>query len=194
MVYKLKPLELDLDFEDRGYDLGDSIDIQVTMTPNGDVDVRGGRLDLVCEQHYSQRGTTFVPERLHKAAMPGGVMTGSKREVRTDRKEKVMHSTVSLQEPGRFRNGTPSTRTARLLVQPTPPPHFEEAMALQGDAQSSWTFKWRLVATINVARGRDPKVQRTVKIRLAQAAAGGRVGAKPRMSTPKRRTGSAAGE
>ena len=124
MVYKLKPLELGLDFEDCGYDLGDSIDIQVTMTPNGDVDVRGGRLDLVCEQHYSQRGTTFVPERLHKAAMPGGVMTGSKREVRTDRKEKVMHSTVSLQEPGRFRNGTPSTRTARLLVQPTPPSAF----------------------------------------------------------------------
>ena len=184
MVFKLKPLELGLDFEDSGYELGDTINVRVMLTPNSDVDVRGGRVDLVCEEHYSQRGSAVVT---------GWTRAGGPRQLGTQSKETLVHST-SLLEAGRLRAGTPSTRTARLLVQPTPPPHFEDAMALQGDAQSSWTFKWRLVATVNVARGRDPKVQRAVKITLPQAAVGGRVGAKPRMSTPKRRTGSAAGE
>ena len=39
MVFKLKPLELSFDFEDRIYELGDRINIQVTLTPNGDVNV-----------------------------------------------------------------------------------------------------------------------------------------------------------
>ena len=47
MVYKLKPLELGLDFEDKDYNLGDTIDVQVTLTTNGDVNVREARVDLV---------------------------------------------------------------------------------------------------------------------------------------------------
>ena len=50
MVYKLKSLELGLDFEDRGYKLGDTINVRVNLTPNGDVDVREARVDLVCEE------------------------------------------------------------------------------------------------------------------------------------------------
>ncbi len=52
MVYKLKSLELGLDFEDRGYKLGDTINVRVNLTPNGDVDVdvREARIDLVCEE------------------------------------------------------------------------------------------------------------------------------------------------
>ena len=98
------------------------------------------------------------------------------RNVATDRKERLVHSTVSFLEAGRLRGGAPTIRAARLLVQPTPPPHFEEAMALQGDAQSSWTFKWRLVASVNVARGRDQKRQRQVRVKLPLAPVEGRVG------------------
>ena len=50
MVYKFKPLELSLDFEDRDYELGDTVDVQVDLVPNGDVHVREARIDLVCEQ------------------------------------------------------------------------------------------------------------------------------------------------
>ena len=193
MVYKLKPLELSLDFADQSYELGDTIDVQVTLTPNGDQEVRGGRVDLVCEERYKQRGTTFVPDTYSQASRAGGGISGSTRSVGTEREERVVHSTVSILEEGRLAGGAPSILAARLLVQPTPPPHFEDAKALQRDAQSSWTFKWTLVATVNVVRGRDPKVQRAVKVKLPQAAVGGRVGAKPRLSTPKRRTGSGPG-
>ena len=190
MLPKLKPLELSFDFEDRDYVLGDTIDVQVTLTPNGDVDVRGGRVDLVCEEQYSQRATTLRGVRGPRDPVDprmGGV--GRKRHLKTERKERVVHSTVSFLEEGRLKGSAPSTSTARLLVQPTPPPHFEDARALQRDAQSSWTFKWRLEASVNVARGRDQKKQRRVKVKLPLTPAG--AGAKPRMSTPKKRTGSA---
>lgn len=54
MVYKFKPLELSLDFEDRDYELGDTVDVQVDLVPNGDVHVREARIDLVCEQRYTR--------------------------------------------------------------------------------------------------------------------------------------------
>ena len=189
MVYKLRPLDVKLDFEDRDYDLGDTIRIQVTLTPNGEVDARGGRVDLVCEERYSQGGTTFVPDTYAQTSRAGSVTSGRTRHVGTDRKERVVHSTVSLLEAGRLTGGAPTVRTARLLVEPTPPAHFEEARALQRDTQSSWTFKWTLVATIDVVRGRNPRTQRAVKITLPQAPVGSQVGAKPRLSTPKAATG-----
>ena len=60
MVYKLKPLELSFDLEDRDYALGDTIDVLVTLTPNGDVDVREARIDLVCEQRYTRNERGIV--------------------------------------------------------------------------------------------------------------------------------------
>ena len=191
MVYKLKPLELSFEFEDRVYELGDTIDVQVTLTPNSNVDVRGGRVDLVCDERYIQTATTFVPDTYAQTSRAGSVTSGQTRDVATERKERVVHSTVSLLETGRLAGGTPSIHTGRLMIQPTPPPHFEEARALQRDAQSAWTFKWTLIAIIDVVRGRNPRAQRAVKVRLPQAEVGSRVGAKPRMSRPKRSTGPA---
>jgi hypothetical protein len=44
--------------------------------------------------------------------------------------------------------------------------HLEDARALQADASSSWTFRWTLVTTLDVVRGRNPKRQRLVKVRV----------------------------
>jgi hypothetical protein len=194
MVYKLNPLEISLDFEDRVYDLGDAINLEVTLTPNGDSNVRVGRVDLVCEERYSQTGTTFVPDTYASSTGAGQGTSGSTRNVGTERKERVVHSTVKFLEPGRLAGGAPSVHTARLQVQPSPPPHFEESIALQKDAQNSWTFEWTLIATIDVVRGRNPSVGRAVRVNLPQGPVGGSVDAKPRMTTPKRRTGPSSGE
>ena len=194
MVYKLNPLDISFDFEDRVYDLGDAIELQVTLTPNGDANVRGGRIDLVCEEHYSQTGTTFVPDTYASSTGAGQGTSGSTKNVGTERKERVVHSTVSFLEPGRLTGGNPSAHRARLQVQPSPPPHFEESIALQVDAQSSWTFEWRLIATVDVVRGRNPSVGQAVRVNLPKAPVEGKVGAKPRMTTAKRRTGPSRGE
>ena len=194
MVYKLKPMDISFDFENRVYDLGDAIELQVTLTPNGDANVRDGRIDLVCEEHYSQTGTTFVPDTYASSTGAGQGTSGSTRNVGTERKERVVHSTVSFLEPGRLTGGAPSVHTVRLQVQPSPPPHFEELIALQDDAQSSWTFEWTLTATVDVVRGRNPSVVRAVRVNLPKAPAGRKDDAKPRMTTPKRRTGPSSDE
>ena len=194
MVYKFKPLELSLDFDDREYDLGHTIDIKVNLAPAGDVGVREARVDLVCEELYSrnERGVV-IP-----VVGGSGLIQGGNTFKTTDyvpasswvnqRAESYVHSSVVFLEDRTLPSGKPSAHSARLQIQPQPPTHLDEARDLQRDAEASWTFKWRLVASVNVVRGRDQKRQRKVSLKLPLAPAGGRVGARPRMSKPKART------
>ena len=193
MVYKLKPLELSFDFEDRKYDLGDRIDVQVNLTPKGDVDVREARVDLVCEECYSRRESGVVIP-----AGGSGLIQGGNSFTSTDyippssgvnqRIESYVHSSAVFLKDRTLRSDGPSAHEVRLQIQPLPPTHLDEAIELQRDADSSWTFKWTLVASVNVARGRDQKRQRKVKVKLPLAPVEGRLSAKPRMSKPKART------
>ena len=197
MVYKLTPLELSLEFEDRDYGLGDMIDIQVRLVPNGDVDVREARVDLVCEERYARHESGIVIGFGGAASIQGGSTSKSTDYVPASssvslRTESYVHSSVVFLKDATLRSGAPSAHSTRLQIQPFSPTHLDEARDLHRDAKSSWTFKWRLVVSVNVVRGRDPKRQRKVKVKLPQARVGGRVGAKPRMSTPKRRTGPSA--
>ena len=43
MISRLRPLEIELSFEDRTYRLGDSIDLEVALSPRRDCLVREGR-------------------------------------------------------------------------------------------------------------------------------------------------------
>ena len=74
MVYKLKPLELTLEFEDRIYELGDTIDIELSLAPNGDVDVREGRVDLVCEEVYTSAETGIKMGMGGSGSIQGGAV------------------------------------------------------------------------------------------------------------------------
>jgi hypothetical protein len=103
--------------------------------------------------------------------------------------ETYIHSSVVFLKKTRLRGGGPSTHRAGLRIEPVPPRHFAEAAELQRDANSSWTFKRRLVASVNIVRGRDPKRQKAVKMNLPMSPASRRAAPRPRVSTPKRPTG-----
>ena len=60
----------------------------------------------------------------------------------------------------------PTPHTATLKINPDLPHHFEDAKALVRNAEESWTFKWRIVVSADVIRGRDQKRQKQVKIKL----------------------------
>ena len=49
VISRLRPLGVNLDFGDQSYMLGGTIDISVELNPRRDVEVREGRVDLVCE-------------------------------------------------------------------------------------------------------------------------------------------------
>ena len=177
MVYKLKPLELSFDFEDRTYELGDTIDILVNLTPNGDVSVREVRVDLVCEEIYSRNQRGIGMGIGGASSIAGGNIFKSTDYVSAStsvdqRRETYVHSTVVFLNNETLRSGESLAHRANLQIQPLSPAHLEEAMDLVRDADSSWTFKWTLVASVNVARGRDPKRQRKVKVKLPPAPGG----------------------
>ena len=70
MVYKLKPLELSFDFEDRVYDLGDTVDLQVTLTPTQ----RRGRERWACR---SRLRPAIRPEGDHVCSLRSVPMASS---------------------------------------------------------------------------------------------------------------------
>lgn len=197
MVYKFKPLELSIDFDNRGYKLGDTIDIEVAITPTGELNVREGRVELLCEEIHARADRGIAMGAGGSATVQGGnPHTGTDyipmSSSVSQRSESYVHSSVVFLKDATLGPGTPSTYGARLQIQPQPPKHFDEAKAAERDANSSWTFKWTLVATIDVVRGRNPKRQRKVDVVLDAAPTGQRLINKPRMTRPKGSTGPSA--
>ena len=162
MLNRILPLELSLEFDERAYTLGETIDVVVEIRPTADIRVRSGRLDLVCEEHYTQRGVSFVPDFY----ATDRVISGQTRHVAQERKEQFVHSTVQFMEETRLSGDATTSRRVSLAVGTELPPHFEESLALERDASSAWTFNWTLLTTVDVARGRDAQVEREVKITL----------------------------
>ncbi len=189
MVYKLRTLDLKLDFAQRTYKLGDTIDVTLDVQLHTDVNVREGRVELVCDQNWAKLATTFIPDTYATATPAGGVISGKTGQITQDRKESFVHSSVRFLDAGSLSPNAASTHTARLRIEPTPPPRLADAMALDRDANSAWTFKWKLVATVDVVRGRNPRRQRAVTITLPELETKPGESARPRRSNPKRATG-----
>lgn len=83
-----------------------------------------------------------------------------------ERKETYVHSSVLFLAGTRLRSGVPSAHSAKLRIETVPPRHADEAAALERDATQSWSFKWTLVATVDIVRGRNPKRQRALKVNV----------------------------
>lgn len=168
---RLRPLDVNLDFDEGPYKLGDTIDLTIDLLPNSDVDVREGRVDLVCEERHTRKETGIYMGSGGAMSIQGGkpVQTTDYSAMRPRVKETVesyVHSSIVFLEETRLKSGGSQKCQARLKILPAPPQHLEDAKAAVRDANSSWTFKWRLVTTVNVVRGRDSRKQRTVKLTL----------------------------
>ena len=159
MVSRLRPLDVTVDFDDRTYKLGDTIDLRVALTARGDVGVREGRVDLECEVRYIEHSTVMMPAYRRTASGPGTpVSTASipqvRKQITKEHKETYVHSSVSFMTDAQLPAGTRQYR-AGLEVQLEPPAHADQG-----------TVKWTLVTTIDVARARDVKRRRRVKVAI----------------------------
>ena len=163
MVSLLRPLEMSIEFEDRPYKLGETIDVAVHLEPRNEVDVREARVDLLCEERYTQTSVSWVPDT-YSGSAAGSYASGQTKSIATERKETFVYSSFEFLKDTKLEPGGPGRYRAPLVIELVPPPHAEEAKALQRDANSAWSFKWKVVASVNVARGRDPKRQRAVTV------------------------------
>ena len=191
---------LDIDFADREYELGGSIDVSIIVTPDRDTTIRSAQVDLVCNQTYTHHseweGTVSnSATNVRASAMQaryGAVNRpivefagGSKVDQRT---ETYVHSTVTTLKDTLFRAGVTETRRVDLRISPTTPKRLREATEAHRNASAAWSFAWTLSVSLDIARGRDLEVEREVRIKLPPLPAG-TSSAKPSMSRPKRPTG-----
>lgn len=193
-MYKLNPLELGIDFENRHYELFDTIDVRLDLKPDDDGDVRKGRVNLVCVEVLSQ--THAATPRSGHGTAPGrgngraNIAPGYGHRSRGRGARGDLHpQQCGVPQGDAAARGRAEHTQGRAAHRAGPPRHFAEAAELQRDANSSWTFKWRLVASVNIVKDRDPKRQRAVKMNLPISPASRRAAPRPRVSTPKRPTG-----
>ena len=164
MVSRLRPLNVEVAFEDITYKLGQDIKCDIEINSRSDVYVREGRIDLMCQVHWAESYTVMVPaSRPSHSASRGGLMDSTyvpsmvPKQVSKDHKETYVHSSVSFLEDTELRSGQITTYNTRLTVQPENP-----------DNACRGTVKWSVVAVVDVARARDIHKSHKVKISLIQ--------------------------
>ena len=165
MVYKLRPAEMKIDFEDREYRLGDTIDVDIELAPVSDVAVRRARIELVCEERFVE-SFGFSGPGMYASSGVGSPVSQIPSQVTKERKETYVHSATSVLDGASLRSGVPTSHRGVLRIEHKPPVHLEDSKELHADSSRSWTFKWTLVATLDVVRGRNPRRQRVVNVKV----------------------------
>jgi len=192
MLYKLNPLDVKLDFDDRIYKLGETIDVDVELIPKSDVVVREARVDLVCGQLFSRSDTAVIMGYTGSGSIQGGNAhtTTDRIPARSQvnqRTESYVHSSVAFLKDSTLHSDSPNAHRVRMRIEPVPPKRFSATI----DGGGVWSFIWRLKISVDVVRGRNIGKSYQVRIGLPQLPSTNDIAAKPRMSTPKKPTGPA---
>ena len=165
MVHRLDPLDLGLDFNDRSYRLGETIDVRVEITAKGRIAIREAGVELLCDQTFAETYTISGPGRYSNTAGTAPRPDISSR-VGDERLESYVHSRTAFLSDLTLESGESRSLDVRLPIDPSPPRRLDDARALDDDAARSWSFGWRLVVSVDVAGGRDAKLERDVKVRV----------------------------
>ena len=81
MVSRLRPLDLAISFEERTYELGETIDLTFELTPHRDCHIREGRVDLMVEERWTEKSTFTVEVPIMQRSSTG--MSGTAMQVGT---------------------------------------------------------------------------------------------------------------
>ena len=151
MVSKLRPLDVTVDFAGRTYKLGETIDVAVELRAKRDVEVREGRVDLVCEERWTEN---FWVKQYSGAW--GGITVGTVPKVDLkEHTETYASSSFRFLQDSQLAAGRTEVHRARLEFPSEAPPHAADG-----------TVKWTVVTTVDVVRGRDVRTRHAVKVDL----------------------------
>ncbi len=156
MVTRLFPLNVKVSVEDRSYRLGETINLTVELSPRRDMEVREARVDLVCEESWTDAHTVMVQRAVGGGR--GGMVTSLPsvpKQVREHHRRSYVHSSVGFLDNAQLRSGVVARYTPGLDIDTEPPPHADKA-----------TLSWRLKTTVDVAGARDITARRLLKVTL----------------------------
>ena len=169
MFARLRPLELTMEFEDRSYNLGDTVDIEVELKARRDVVIRAGRVDLICQEYYKQTTTVTYPahygrlDPLGKKSSKTMINLDATKGITRTRNETYSHSGALFLTDTPLRAGTTSTYMVRLEIGLEPPEH------MLGSALPEREMPWALVAAFDLAQARDATERRPIKVAFARS-------------------------
>jgi hypothetical protein len=162
MVSRLRPLDVTIAFEDKLYELGETISCDVELLAKADIDVREARVDLVCQVHWVDIHTVMVPTVMPSrggAAIgdTGGVYVAPRipKQVSKEYKESYVHSSAVFLQDTHVQSGRGSSYRVRLEIQPETPDNAEKG-----------TVSWSVLAAIDISRARDINKKTKVRITL----------------------------
>ena len=160
MVNRLRPLSMKLAFDRRPYELGETIDVSLELSPKADIDVRQGLVELKCDMHYTEATTAMVRPR--GGGGRGGFVIASPavpKQVTAEHEETHIQSRVVFLQGRQLPAGTTSAYKARLGI-PKELPANVAGSSTRGRAR----LKWSVVASVDVARAPDVTASRAVRV------------------------------
>ena len=166
MLHRLDPLDLGLDFDDRTYRLGETIAARVEVTAKGRISIREASVELLCDQKFAETYTVSGPG-LYSNPGVAAPRPDISSQVGNERLESYVHSRTALLSDVTLEPGEPRGFDVRLPIGTAPPRRLDDARALEGDAARSWSFAWRLVVSVDVAGGRDAKLEKDITVQVA---------------------------
>jgi hypothetical protein len=161
------PVNVMIRFEDRPYTLGEAVQVTVELNTRRDVGIREGRLELICEERFTDVITVMTPEggargarlqmdpRGRQAPLP---IARVPRQVVKKRREAYVRSSMVFLTNDRVRSGMTRTFSAQLAVGEERPAHAEKA-----------ELRWRLEVALNIVAGRDVERTWPVQVTLGPA-------------------------
>lgn len=162
MVNIIHPIKVDIDIEDRPYELGETINLALELTPTGDVEIRNGQAELICEVEYQERHVTMarvssMTNLTYGALPPQGVTDEPKpNPVLEDHKDSLVVSSHVFLKDAILKEGVTEKYNIGLKIGHKAPPHAKEAISV----------KWQVVTTIDIAHAHDYVNKQTIKVNL----------------------------
>lgn len=163
-VSLVRPVDVEIAFEERSYGLGESIGVKVKLSARREVEVREARLDLVCEEQFAESYTVSVssgpPTDYGSPWGQFGVYRAPKvpKQVNQDKKESYVHSSAVFLEGARLTSGSVQQLSFDMYIGIEPPPR-----ATAGSAQ------WWLEVVLDLARARDVRSRHKVNVLVPTA-------------------------
>ena len=127
-IFNPGPVSARVEFEDRSYELGSSMNLSVELNARREIDVEEARLDLECEERWAD---TYV--KMEPLGRTGGMigrgkpMPGLRPQSATSKSTPTRSSTAALRSPAasilrrRRLPGTTLRSTSAKSARPTPP-------------------------------------------------------------------------
>ncbi len=151
-----------LEFENRTYRLGETLELAVEIVANRDMRISEGVIDLHHQRRYVESSRKMVPDYMaNRIYLRGGVAGRQPMKIMVPKRvtetfqDRYLHSSVDFLDEIELSEKANQKFNATLEIQPETPPHYGEGET-----------KWILEVVLVLPNGREVRKEEEVLISL----------------------------